>query len=81
MIYKIIIIALFSLLLTACGNNNISENDTSTDNNSYSRLGYNANIPDETEENQIYIFSGDRTNSNSKTQMHQKKKRITLQII
>ena len=66
MIYKIIIIALFSLLLTACGNNNISENDTSTDNNLYSRLGYNANTPDETEENQIYIFSGDRTNSNSK---------------
>ena len=25
MIYKIIIIALFSLLLTACGNNNISD--------------------------------------------------------
>lgn len=66
MIYKIIIIALFSLLLTACENNNISENDTSTDNNLYSRLGYNANTPDETEENQIYIFSGDRTNSNSK---------------
>ena len=41
MIYKIIIIALFSLLLTACGNNNISENDTSTDNNLYSRFPYN----------------------------------------
>ena len=66
MIYKIIIIALFSLLLTACGNNNISENNMNTDNNSYSRLGYNNNIPDETEENQIYIFSGDRTNSNSR---------------
>ena len=53
MIYKIIIIALFSLLLTACGNNNISENDTSTDNNSYSRLGYNREGQYERNHNEI----------------------------
>ena len=45
MIKKLIIIALASLLLTACGkNNNTSENEVPLDNNYYSRLS-NENLP------------------------------------
>lgn len=73
MIYKIMIITLISLFLAACQNNQISENGSGTENNSYSRLGYNEDIQNNTSENEKYIFSGDRTNSNSKNIDEEKK--------
>lgn len=85
MFFKIVLVAIFSIFLTGC-NNKTSQNSLTTDENSYSRLGYENIEPQNNEENtfdktgeniensgESYILSGDKTNSNLKTPQEEKK--------
>lgn len=61
MLFKIIILSLFSLLLAGCGNNDVARNNNS---NNYSRLNNNANYPLNNYSNNI---SGDNVTEDSET--------------